>query len=190
MSPRPHYERHRDDDIIDEVTFRVVPRYKTSGLSGDEWRVSTVVELKRKGTVIYTRGYHRMGDAAAHLPWLLRTWCEMPDEEIPEWMKQIKRDESLCHQPGCAELGTVIYRIKQRVSREGWPEPADHVYGEQRRAFCDRHAQRGDCGLEDSDSNYEVVGKNVVVPDVAEGDRAPSVFGGFIDARDLLKEDT
>lgn len=50
--------RHHDDDYWDEITIdtkvvhlraHVVPRYKTSGLSGDEWRTSAVLEVKRDG---------------------------------------------------------------------------------------------------------------------------------------------
>ena len=29
-------KRHEDDDWIDEIKITIVPRYKTSGMSGDE----------------------------------------------------------------------------------------------------------------------------------------------------------
>lgn len=150
-----HIERHRDDEIFDDVRIQVVPRYKTSGLSGDEWRVSAVVELKRKGTVIYSRGYHTVQDAASHLPWLLRTVLELGDKEIPEWIKQIKRDEALCCQPGCANAATTFLRLKKMFSREGYEHTP--AYGVPVRGFCEKHKQRGDCGLEDNDDNYEAV---------------------------------
>lgn len=37
------YRRHHDDEVIDRVSIDCVPRFKVSGLSGDEWRVSYVL---------------------------------------------------------------------------------------------------------------------------------------------------
>jgi hypothetical protein len=147
----PQYYQHHNDESFDEVTFRVVPRYKTSGMSGDEWRVCTVVELKRKGTLIYSRSYGRLSDAAAHFPWLLRTVLEGPSEDIPNWMPQINRDRKLCHQPGCAEKATRVYQLKKLFSREGYEGESSVPL---LRGFCERHKTRGDCGLEDADRNY------------------------------------
>lgn len=151
---RVFYARHNSDEIIDRVEIICVPRFKTSGLSGDEWRVSYLVKLQRKGRVMYSRPYNTMSDAAAHLPWLLRTWSELPDEEIPEWIKQIDRDKTTCHQPGCSDPAAITYRVKTLFSREGYPQPEADRYGENHRAFCARHAKRGNASMEDSDSNY------------------------------------
>lgn len=38
-----------DAQACDEIRIYTVPRYKTSGLSGDEWRISAVTEFYRKG---------------------------------------------------------------------------------------------------------------------------------------------
>ena len=38
-----------DDEGPDRITIDPVPRYKTSGLSGDEWRMSYVVRFYRRG---------------------------------------------------------------------------------------------------------------------------------------------
>jgi len=160
MLNRPYYTRHRDDEIIDEITFKVVPRYKTSGLSGDEWRVSTVVELKRKGEVMYSRPYHTVRDAAAHLPWLLRTWIEdLSVEDDKVWTERIKKDDNVCHQPGCGEPASIHYKLKKEFSRKGFEHDLTDHYCEVRRAFCERHKTRGDCGLEDADANYIEVKK-------------------------------
>lgn len=168
MTMSDQYERHPDDEFIDEVSIRLVPRFKTSDLSGDEWRVSAAVEIKRKGTVMFSRSYRSVGDAAAHLPWLLKTWTEMPHSEIPEWTKQIKRDKALCHQPGCGEPATAVYRIKQRFSREGYPQPRQLPW-KSLRAFCKRHGERGDSSLEDCDENYEIVsGSPIVEPNPSD----------------------
>lgn len=36
-----HYKRHPDFETYDRITIDTVERYKTSGLSGDEWRFSS-----------------------------------------------------------------------------------------------------------------------------------------------------
>ena len=157
MSERQYFKRHPDDQIIDDIQIHVVPRFKTSGLSGDEWRVSAVVELKRKGTLVYSRSYSNVDDAARHLPWLLRVWCEMPDEEIPNWTEQNNRDRTLCHQSGCGKEWTVLYKLKREASERGeWIDPSDCTLTSVR-GFCDEHKHRGDCGREDAEDNYEVV---------------------------------
>lgn len=173
-----YFKRHHDDDFVDEVVYRTVPRYKTSGLSGDEWRVSVVVELRRKGAVLLSRGYSDMATAAAHLPWLLRTWNEDPSAgEVMN--REIEREKTLCHQPGCSEEATTVYQLKSEFSRgEGFESKPSHKL---LRAFCSRHAKRGDCGLEDSDRNYVVV-KGHGPEGAAEQseDESPSAFGGSV----------
>ena len=39
---------HHDDEWYDEVRITTVPRYKTSSLSGDEWRTSARIQILRK----------------------------------------------------------------------------------------------------------------------------------------------
>src|SRR5207237_1236850 len=46
-TPKPFYKRHEDDEWIDEIRVKVVPRYKTSGLSGKEWRAFCRKHLRR-----------------------------------------------------------------------------------------------------------------------------------------------
>lgn len=69
--------RHHDDNYWDEVIIiagpivlhgTIVPRYKMSGLSGDEWRVSAKLVVKRAGNVVLERGFHRMNDLLTHAP--------------------------------------------------------------------------------------------------------------------------
>jgi hypothetical protein len=73
--------RHRDDDYCDRIDItalnarlvaRVVPRYKTSDLSGDEWRVSAVLELygrnDRFPEPVFSRSFHRMKDLLHYAP--------------------------------------------------------------------------------------------------------------------------
>src|SRR3989304_10108915 len=53
LSNSPHYSRHPDDEWVDEIKLEVVPRYKESELSGDEWRVSTKISIFRKGHLLH-----------------------------------------------------------------------------------------------------------------------------------------
>ena len=171
-----HYERHHDDEYVDEVRIRIIPRFKTSEASGDEWRVSAVTELRRKGVIMHERSYHNIEAAAAHLPWLLMTWTE--GDGIPT--AQLRADDALCHQPGCENAAIVVYEIKTIYDgRRGFPEPAERKYGRSLRAFCARHARRGDADLEDSDQNYSLVSGDSTAKPVAS-DAAPAVFGGVV----------
>lgn len=156
MSKDYHLD-HPDDSTFDRVSIELVPRYKESGLSGDEWRVSAVTSLYRKNRLIVKRAYSNVEAATAHLPWLLKVWSELGDEESEiRWRQFLKEGDSLCHQPGCAERASVLYELKDLWDRrhgvrlEKRPDP----YYRYVRAFCDIHKERGDCGLEDSDSNY------------------------------------
>ena len=176
------WKRHKNEanSAFDRIEFTTVPRYKTSGLSGDEWRISTVVKFSYKGDVLYERHYSGQDYAIQHLPWLLSTLPEL-DETKDDGFTEIGRklakrgfygaDPKKCFQPGCAEAATTVYRLKKEWCREGHPH--DITYHEIRRAFCDRHSTRGDCGLEDSDSNYELVSGNNP-PGTRSGDQSPS----------------
>ncbi len=68
---KPHYRALSEWEGVDEIKIRQVPRFKTSGLSGDEWRVSAKIEFYRKGELVYERSVSRMRDAAKFLPWFL-----------------------------------------------------------------------------------------------------------------------
>ena len=77
--------RHHDDDYWDRVTITTAddrarfvasirPRFKTSGLSGDEWRVRAVAELKDpdEPTVdLVARSFHRMRDVFGYAPYFV-----------------------------------------------------------------------------------------------------------------------
>lgn len=142
---------HPDDEYIDEVRIKTVPRWKTSGLSGDEWRVSATLQFLRKGHVIFERGFNSIETAIAAAPWFGKTKGE--DEQWKRIPVEVER--CLCMQPGCSEKATKEFKIKQEYSRhEGVKKES---FGEQRRRFCDKHQRRGDCGLEDADDNYEAI---------------------------------
>jgi hypothetical protein len=158
MKEKPFHRRHHDDKIFDEFDLKPAIRYKTSGLSGDEWRVSYTLTIKRKGTVLFQRDYHTPQDAVAHMPWLMRVMLEMEGDgdgfQKEAWNKRIDDDDNTCAQPGCAAPTTARYRFKEICAPSGdGPIPKDgldYVTG-----FCTKHAKRGDCGREDADRNYE-----------------------------------
>ena len=148
MDEKPFYVRHDDDAWVDEVRIQTIPRYKTSGLSGDEWRVSVRVQLLRKGCVVAERGYGTIDAAVAFLPGFLIERRELGCMDPPE-------TESLCFQPGCSEPAVSEYRLRKEYCQRG--HASEPAFADMRRKFCQKHLQRGDCGLEDADANYEVV---------------------------------
>jgi len=189
---RPHFKRHHDDEIIDKVEIAVVPRYKTSGLSGDEWRTSMRLRLWRKGHLLVERSYHGLKDAVAALPWVLRTWAEATDpyygkDEDARWLAFLKEENWLCHQVGCSEPATRVYKLKELFSERGEKLDADeHTGGGYVVGFCEKHALRGDCGREDADRNYEqFIGAPPGKADFPAEEESPSAFGGFIDGDNL-----
>ena len=43
MSDSKHWPALHDDEGVDEITIKKVPRFKSSHMSGDEWRTSALV---------------------------------------------------------------------------------------------------------------------------------------------------
>lgn len=144
------HSRHEDDEFVDEITIKVVPRFKQSEMSGDEWRVSATIEMKRKGMVIVERHVGTMEFAAALLPSIVGVLGEFDDRDLID--KAIEVEGSLCVQPGCPEKATRFFRLKAQSCRHGHMH--DITFGILIRGFCDKHVRRGDCGLEDADVNY------------------------------------
>lgn len=152
---RPEIVRHDDDDYIDEIRIALVERYKTSELSGDEWRFTAAIRFFRKGVKVWSRGFSNMAIAAASLGWFYNVAREDPE------FKPIL-DEHLCAQPGCNRGWAYEYRLKvgytkrgEKLDQERWGQFRDrHI------RFCAQHKTRGDCGLSDADVNYELVATN------------------------------
>lgn len=148
---------HPDDPYFDESGIRLQDRYKTSEVSGDEWRYSYVLELRRKGQTVATKtvnGHsyaHALLAAAVHLSLIElaeQGWDVLPWEEI--------RDDLCCH-PGCRQEGVNLLMLRKRWSPDcSLCEPNDGSRPYARR-FCDEHRSRGDGGLDDSDTNYVLV---------------------------------
>lgn len=133
-----------DAQAFDEVRIVTVPRYKTSGLSGDEWRISAKVTILRKGKVILEQSFRNVEYACAFLP---ATYHKAVDDG----KGLFAGEDDICDQEGCAASATVTYRLRHGYCRDGhksdlhWPTI---------RKFCDEHKVRGDCGLDDADANY------------------------------------
>lgn len=144
FGPKEHYDLRPKAQGFDEVRIFTVPRYKQSGLSGDEWRISATIQLWRKGKMIVERHCGTVEAATAILPGFFI-------ESLDNAHGFFGGDGIHCDQEGCAERATVKYRKKLDYCREGHKaEPLWPTY----RHFCDRHKKRGDCGLDDADSNY------------------------------------
>jgi hypothetical protein len=147
---RPWFKAHADDEGIDKIVLEVLPRYKQSYLSGDEWRTSISVTFYRKGQVVSEDSASRMKYAVMMLGHMFISQPEKSKTAL--W----GLDEKMCHQYGCAEPAVVVLKIKEEYSAQG-EGPIPSSSSEKRRAFCHKHSTRGDCGLEDADINYEVV---------------------------------
>lgn len=149
---KPWFRQLKDDEWIDDIRIRVVPRLKESELSGDEWRVSAAVDFSRKGRVVKTENYHDIRTALAFLskysatnmyPGSLGIMGEITTELV----------ENYCMQPGCSEPWTVEYNI----SHEGCGQCGtvkEVQYTEHHRRFCETHSYRGDSDLDDMDAHY------------------------------------
>lgn len=229
-----HFVQHRDDEGLDQVVFmvdhepfiqcRMIPRYKTSGLSGNEWRVSAMWEHKEGGLWVPFDGQYRNIEtagaalfpglfsshkdwhektctsirlfrkgrpiiemtndgkpqpllvAAGHLPWTLVIWPEQ-DHGLPgPFGGDCTKD--LCFQVGCNNKAVSTYTLKKRYNRSGNERSAESKWlGRAAVRFCEKHLRRGNCGLEDSDDNYEVIeGPGPDGHNTDAGDISPSVL--------------
>ncbi len=148
----PWHRRLSDFESIDEVTIKIIPRYKTSGMSGDEWRQSIFIVAKFKGVTVFER---RAGKMEYALAMLYAFKAEAFDNGLPDGV--LAQEEKCCDQPSCANKATNVYAMK-KIHGDGNSISADAMESSHGRGyyrqFCNRHAQRGDCCLDDTDSNY------------------------------------
>ena len=137
-----------DAQAFDKVIIETVPRYKQSGLSGDEWRISASIKFYRKGKLVFEDGCSNVQYAcyllgAKHI------------KAIDDGLGYFAGEGNLCDQEGCSSPATVTYRKLKNYCRDGHSE--EPKFNIPIRMFCDVHKRRGDCGLDDSDSNYEKI---------------------------------
>lgn len=134
-----------DAQGFDKIVIETAPRWKDSELSGSEWRISGSIKFYRKGTLIHEDGCGNVRYAAILLGAKLI--------ELEDMGKGYFAGEGpLCDQEGCDLVATTKAKKKFDYCRDGHKsETASNAY----RLFCDNHSRRGDCGLDDADSNYE-----------------------------------
>lgn len=140
-----------DSQFVDEIRIVTVPRWKESDMSGDEWRISARIDFYRKGQVVGSKGARDVAMAARLVDYYLLTGREDGKIDVPNNLGDF------CDQEGCCKPWTVRYALKERYGRDGkviergkWMEGVTEY-----RAFCDEHKDRGDCGLDDADRNYQ-----------------------------------
>ena len=147
MIGKPSRALKPDAQAFDEVRITTVPRYKTSGLSGDEWRISAQIEFMRNGEVFHTEIMQDVAHACYALGWLHMEACSQG--------KAFFAGEGLfCDQEGCSAPALLSEKhLKKDYCRQcgtdSGREPKCY------RRFCSKHQRRGDCGLNDADANYE-----------------------------------
>lgn len=150
-TPRMWHKRLRGFEWIDRVELDIVPRWKTSGVSGDEWRQGVRVRGWFKGVQVLEYTCSDMATAAAVLP---ARMLEAGDSGLPDGV--LAREKECCDQPSCENEPVERVRILRNASRSGqWLDPDDSTPGRYYRQFCALHSRRGDCGREDADRNYE-----------------------------------
>lgn len=174
----PHRRALRPDaQAFDEIRLVTVPRYKTSGLSGDQWRVSVRVELWRKGRKIHEEYYNKMAYA---VQFLAHVYHRAIDDGKAYFAGESEGEVAFCDQEGCHQPATVTYKLKKEYCPSGHAtDPYEHDPRPLVRKFCQRHSQRGDAGLDDADDNYEAI-EGGITPARVE-DRRESAFGGTVE---------
>jgi hypothetical protein len=134
-----------DAQAFDEIRIFTVPRWKTSGLSGDEWRIHAEVQFWRKGKLIFSEGCRDTQTACGLLyGWYVRA-CD-------DGKGYFAGDGVTCDQEGCHEPATYRYRRLADYCRDGHKSAPSEV--SLYRHFCEQHKTRGDCALDDADVNY------------------------------------
>lgn len=134
-----------DAQAFDEVRITTVPRWKDSEMSGSEWRISAKIEFLRKGIVKHENYF---GD--------VQTACGFAYAEMMRAQDDGKAyfagEAEFCDQESCKEIGTVRKYLKKSWCRSGH---AEELHQPTYRLFCEKHSRRGDCGLDDADTNYK-----------------------------------
>ena len=135
-----------DAQGFDKIIIETVPRWKESELSGSEWRISAVARFFRKGKEVHSFG-------AGNIQYASQLLGARLIEALDSGLGFFAGEGDVCDQEGCEETATWMHLKKHDWCRDGHKsEDPSNAY----RLFCDRHKTRGDCGLDDSDSNYEV----------------------------------
>lgn len=168
VKPKWNVVRHQDAQMFDEITITTIPRFKESYYSGSEWRFSAEATYWKKGIIVHRQRGSTVQWLAEHL--LLESRSFVLTAETQRAL------DALCAQEGCMAPAVNTYRMKhQHCKCCASSEASDRfeaVNGGNRvnvRRFCARHSNRGDCGIDDSNANYELIdGPGVVRPNAAD----------------------
>jgi hypothetical protein len=172
---------HPDDERVDEIRLVTVPRYKTSGFSGDEWRTSVRMELRYKGEVV---AESHASDHRSAIMMLGEFFIMSSETDENRWGNTQRLHDKSCDQAGCSEEPVSKYEYLAYYDRLGHKDEVKD-WNRSYVQFCQRHLKRGDCGLEDADSNYKVIeGHGSDHSTLLLDEESPSQFGGVIDLRD------
>jgi hypothetical protein len=140
--------RHRDDDYYDRVEIKagdvslfatVVPRFKTSGLSGDEWRISSRLIVTNLPTrAVFERSFHSMRNLAEYSPVFLwreaRTLLGVKDATFVALRKGIVLTTRKFATFGEAALGIGWHVVTANEGEKG--VEYHHLSDEEERARC------------------------------------------------------
>ena len=145
--PKYRLRRHRDDDYWDEIIIlsgqvvllgHIVPRYKTSGLSGDEWRISAHLTVKLRGVVVVEQRFHKMNGLLTHGPGFIYAVPELRNWTDPAKLVVKRKGVALCERDfttfGEAAMGMFWHVITANEGMRGvdW----HHLTDEQERGLC------------------------------------------------------
>ena len=139
-----------DAQPFDEIRLVTKPRFKTSGMSGDEWRISVVTEFYRNGNLIHTNDGHRNMEGAVRL--LDHSYIEASDNGHGYFASE----DDYCDQEGCANKSTITYEcVKECCGSCG--EVKKPRFSIPIRQFCDEHKNRGNSNLDDMMEHYKQI---------------------------------
>jgi hypothetical protein len=187
------WHRHHDDERFDNVTIKMVERYKSSYMSGDEWRFSVIATIWWKGHAIGSRGFGSIEHAIRNLDhWLHymgeHLMFEHGKEPKHEWLIHWPDDKlraEYCFQPNCPEKAVNTFKLKKLYTRDGTTEK--EMTRTNVVCYCAKHSHRGDSHMTDNDKNLELIdGPGVGAASAQEclDKEAKTAFGGVIDATD------
>lgn len=172
------HKRLPEFEVFDEISLRVVPRYKTSELSGDEWRSSVHIQLFFKKHVVYEERVKDMQTATLLLGRIILIDA-MDGGAIPN--RVLSAEKVCCDQPSCHKPAVSTYQLKQEFSERGEKLDTSDISCTHFRRFCTQHLRRGDANREDCDGNYEVIeGPGPSESKMPGDDKSPVQFGGFV----------
>ena len=147
MSEDLSHRRLPNWEQYDEISMKVVPRFKQSELSGDEWRTSILIEFFHKCTRVKVESARNMHIASMLLGSMLLNDFDNSMESI------LPIESTHCDQPGCNKLDNSRFTIGKLVDNEGQWLDMSEQHGTYYQQFCTTHSTRGDSDREDCDGN-------------------------------------